>query len=133
MSGGLFVKSGLRKVLGLRFRQKSQDICGHETQSWVKHQSSLQGIRSRPGTQSYYDPYMIKWKMLMQKVTLNTGRKGRDEALEIKEEKKFLEFFKDLDKLRNITFPRAIVSLEGQFKEPILMVFGGGSVSCTSI
>ncbi len=54
----------------------------------------------------------------MQKVTLNAGRKGRDEALERKEEKKFLEFLKDLDKLRNITFPRAIVPLKDSLKNP---------------
>jgi hypothetical protein len=71
--------------------------------------------------------YMIKWKILTQKVTSEVGAKGWDKALEGKEEKKFLTPLRDLDVLRKIKIPRYIMHMEGQFKESTLLVFRDSS------
>jgi hypothetical protein len=62
-----------------------------------------------------------------EKVTLK-GKVGKWEcSLDPKEEGEFRAFFKDMDELRGIRFPRCVVPKEGQFRKPLLMVFGYGS------
>jgi hypothetical protein len=80
--------------------------------------------------QSQCDPlgllsvYMVKWKLLMRKVTLK-GKSGRWEfALDQEEEEEFRGLLRDRDELRKIRFPRCVFPLEGQFKKPLVLVFG---------
>ncbi len=84
--------------------------------------------------QSQYDPlgllsmYVVKWKLLMRKVTL----KGKDGNWETpldkeEEEEEFRQLLRDLKELREIRFPKCVQPLEGQFRRPMLLVFGDGS------
>jgi hypothetical protein len=67
--------------------------------------------------QRLFSVYMIKWKILTQKVTSEVGAKGWDKALKGKEEIEFLTLLRDLDVLRKIKIPRYIMHMDGQFKE----------------
>jgi hypothetical protein len=84
-------------------------------------------------TQSQYDPlgllsmYMVKWKLLMRKVTLKGKGGGWVSTLDQEEEEEFKGLLRDLNELRKIRFPRCMQPLEGQFKKPLLLVFGDGS------
>ncbi len=91
--------------------------------------------------QSQYDPlgllsvYMVKWKLLMRKVTLK-GKEGEWETpLDEEEEGEFRQLLQDLKELREIRFPRCVQPLEGQFMNPVLMAFGDGSreACCTLV
>jgi hypothetical protein len=83
--------------------------------------------------QSQYDPlgllsvYMVKWKLLMRKVMLKGKEGGWETPLDKEEEEEFRQLLRDLKELREIRFPRCVQPLEGQFKNPMLMVFGDGS------
>jgi hypothetical protein len=82
--------------------------------------------------QSLYDPlgllsgYMVKWKLLMWKVTLKGKNRGLESILEYEEEAEFRGLLRDMDELRKIRFPRCVSPLEGQFRKPLLLVFGDG-------
>jgi hypothetical protein len=78
---------------------------------------------------------MVKWKLLMRKVTLK-GKEGRWETpLDEEEEGEFRQLLQDLKELREIRLPRCVQPLEGQFMKPMLMVFGDGSreACCTLV
>ncbi len=51
------------------------------------------------------------------------------------EEDEFRKLLRDLNELREIRFPRCVQPLEGQFRKPLLMVFGDGSqeACCTLV
>ncbi len=90
--------------------------------------------------QSQYDPlgllsvYMVRWKLLMRKVTLKGKTGGWQSTLDPEEEEEFHGLLRDMDELRKIRFPRRVVTLEGQFKIPLLIVFGDGSrEACCSL
>jgi hypothetical protein len=70
---------------------------------------------------------MVKWKLLMRKVTLKGKEGGWETPLDKEEEEEFRQLLRDLKKLREIRFPRCVQPLEGQFKNPMLLVFGDGS------
>ncbi len=79
--------------------------------------------------QSQYDPlgllsvYMVKWKLLMRKVTLKGKEGGWETPLDKEEEEEFRQLLRDLMELREIRFPGCVHPLEGQFKNPMLLVF----------
>ncbi len=83
--------------------------------------------------QSQYHPlgllsvYMVKWKLLMRKVMLKGKEGGWETPLDEEEEGEFRQLLRDLKELREIRFPRCVQPLEGQFMNPVLMVFGDGS------
>ncbi len=83
--------------------------------------------------QSQYDPlgllsvYIVKWKLLMRKVTHKGKEGGWETPLDKEEEEEFRQLLRDLKELREIRFPRCVQPLEGQFKSPMLLVFGDGS------
>jgi hypothetical protein len=91
--------------------------------------------------QSQYDPlgplsvYMVRWKLLMRRVTLKGKGGGWESALGKEEEDEFRSLLRDLSDLRKIRFPRCVQPLKGQFKRPMLMVFGDGSreACCTLV
>ncbi len=69
--------------------------------------------------QSQYDPlgllsvYMVKWKLLMRKVTIK-GKEGNWETpLDKEEEEEFRQLLRDLKELREIRFPRCVQPLGG--------------------
>jgi hypothetical protein len=66
-------------------------------------------------------------KAAYEKVTLKGKTGGWESALDPEEEGDFRGLLRDKDELRNIRFLRCIVPLEGQFKNPLFMVFGDGS------
>jgi hypothetical protein len=78
---------------------------------------------------------MVKWKLLMRKVTLKGKEGGRETPLDKEEEEEFRQMLRDLKELREIRFPRCVQPLEGQFRNPVLMVFGDGSreACCTLV
>jgi hypothetical protein len=92
------------------------------------------------GGQSQYGPlgllsvFMVKWKLL-RKVTMKGKGGGWESALDKEEEEEFRILLCDLNKLRKIRFPWHVQPLEGQFKRPLLLVFGDGSreACCTLI
>ncbi len=91
--------------------------------------------------QSQYDPlgllsvYMVKWKLLMRKVTLKGKEGGWETPLDEEEEEEFGQLLRDLKELREIRSPRCMQPLEGQFKNPMLLIFGDGSreACCTLV
>ncbi len=91
--------------------------------------------------QSQYDPlgllsmYMVKWKLLMRKVTLKGKERNWETPLDKEEEEEFRQLLRDLKELREIRFPRCVQPLEGQFKRPMLLVFRDGSreACCTLV
>ncbi len=71
----------------------------------------------------------------MRRVTLK-GKGGRWESpLDKEEEDEFRKLLQDLSELREIRFPRCVQPLEGQFRRPLLMVFGDRSreACCTLV
>jgi hypothetical protein len=70
---------------------------------------------------------MVKWKLLMRKVTLKGKEGGWETPLDKEEEEEFRQLLRDLKELREIRFPRCVQPLEGQFRNPMLLVFGDGS------
>jgi hypothetical protein len=85
--------------------------------------------------QSQYDPlgllsvYMVKWKrvkwkLFMRKVMLKGKTGGWESALDREEEEEFRGLLRDLNELQKIRFFRCVCPLEGQFKKPLLLVFG---------
>jgi hypothetical protein len=87
--------------------------------------------------QSRYKPlgllsvYIVKWKLLMRKVTLKAKEGGWESPLDQEEETEFRSLLRDKVELRKIRFPRCVLPLEGQFKKPFLLVFRDGSqVAC---
>jgi hypothetical protein len=62
--------------------------------------------------QSQYDPlgllsvYIVKWKLLMRKVTLKGKEGGWESLLDKEEEEEFRQLLRDLKELREIRFPR---------------------------
>jgi hypothetical protein len=91
--------------------------------------------------QSQYDPlgllsvYIVKWKLLMRKVTLKGKEGGWESPLDKEEEEEFRQLLRDLKELREMRFPRCMQPLEGQFARPMLMVFGDRlrEVCCTLV
>jgi hypothetical protein len=153
MSGDLLEKGGeLRKVLGLRWDTQEDKICVdiklnygekvkgaylEEDAPLADPESALPQVITRRVlwrvAQSQYDPlcllsvYMMKWKLLMRKVTLKGKEGGWETPLDKEEEEEFRQLLQDLKELREIRFPRCVQPLEGQFKNPMLLVFGDGS------
>jgi hypothetical protein len=78
---------------------------------------------------------MVKWKLLMRKVTMKGKGGGWESALDKEEEEEFRILLCNLNELRKIRFPRRVQPLEGQFKRPLLLVFRDGSpeACCTLI
>jgi hypothetical protein len=80
--------------------------------------------------QSQYDPfgllsvYMVKWKLLMRKVTLKGKEGGWETPLDKEEEEEFRQLLRDLKELREIRFPRCVQPLEGQFRTPCCLFLG---------
>jgi hypothetical protein len=71
----------------------------------------------------------------MRKVTIK-GKEGNWETpLDKEEEEEFRQLLRDLKELREIRFPRCVQPLEGQFRRPLLLVFGDGSreACCTLV
>ncbi len=66
-------------------------------------------------------------KLLMRKVTLKGKEGGWETPLDKEEEEEFRQLLRDLKELREIRFPWCVQPLEGQFKNPMLLVFGDGS------
>jgi hypothetical protein len=160
MAGDPLEKGGeLRKVLGLRWDTQEDQICVdiklnygekvkgaylEEDAPLADPESALPQVITRRVlwrvAQSQYDPlgllsvYMVKWKLLMRKVT-SKGKEGSWETpLDREEENEFRQLLRDLKELREIRFPRCIQPLEGQFKKPMLLVFGDGSrEACCSL
>jgi hypothetical protein len=149
----------LRKVLGLRWDTQEDKICVdiklnygekvkgaylEEDAPLTDPESALPQVITRRVlwrvAQSQYDPlgllsvYMVKWKLLMRKVTLKGKEGGWETPLHKEEEEEFRQLLRDLKELREIRFPRCIQPLQGQFKNPMLLVFGDGSreACCTS-
>jgi hypothetical protein len=161
MSGDPLGEDGeLRKVLGLRWDTKRDEICvdiklnyGEKVKgAYLEEDAPLtdpesvlpQVITCRilwRVAQSQYDPlgllsvYMVRWKLLMRKVTLKGGGGRWESPLDKEEEDEFRQLLRDLNELREIRFPRCVQPLEGQFMRPILMVFGDGSCEacCTLV
>jgi hypothetical protein len=153
MSGNPLGKDGeLRKVLGLRWDTQRDEICVdiklnygekvkgaylEEDAPLTDPESALPQVITRRVlwrvAQSQYDPlgllsvYMVKWKLLMRKVTLKGKEGGWETLLDKEEEEEFRQLLRDLKELREIRFPRCVQPLEGQFANPMLMVFGDGS------
>jgi hypothetical protein len=150
----------LRKVLGLRWDTQKDEICAdiklnygekvkgaylEEDAPLADPESALPQVITRRVlwrvAQSQYDPlgllsvYMVKWKLLMRKVTLKAKEGGWETLLDEEEEEEFRQLLRDLKELREIRFPRCMQPLEGQFKNPVLMVFGDGSreACCTLV
>ncbi len=161
MSGDPLGEDGeLRKVLGLRWDTKRDEICVdiklnygekvkgaylEEDTPLSDPESALPQVITRRilwrVAQSQYDPlgllsvYMVRWKLLMRKVTLKGKGGGWESPLDKEEEDEFRQLLRDLNELRKIRFPRCVQPLEGQFVRPILMVFGDGSreACCTLV
>jgi hypothetical protein len=161
MSGDPLGKDGeLRKVLGLRRDTQRDKICVdinlnygekvkgaylEEDALLTDPESALPRVITRRVlwrvAQSQYDPlgllsvYMVKWKLLMRKATLKGKEGGWETPLDKEEEEEFRQLLRDLKELREIRFPRCVQPLEGQFKNPMLMVFGDGSreACCTLV
>jgi hypothetical protein len=133
----------LRKVLGLRWDTEEAEICvdvvlnygekvkGANTEEdapLADPASALPCLVTRKMlwrvAQGQYDPlgllsvYMVKWKLLMRKVTLK-GKSGEWESALDREEEEFRGLLWDLNELRKIRFPRCVRPLEGQFKRPL--------------
>ncbi len=60
----------------------------------------------------------------MRKVTLKRKSGGWESALDQEEEEEFKELLRGMNELQKIRFPRCVCPLEGQFKKPLLLVFG---------
>jgi hypothetical protein len=161
MSGDPLGKDGeLRKVLGLRWDTQRDEICvdiklnyGEKVKgAYLEEDAPLADPeRALPKViirrvlwrvaQSQYDPlgllsvYMVKWKLLMRKVTLK-GKEGDWETpLDKEEEEEVRQLLRDLKELREIRFPRCVQPLEGQFARLLLMVYEYGSreACCTLV
>jgi hypothetical protein len=77
---------------------------------------------------------MVGWKLLMRRVTVKGKSEGWESTLGPEEEKEFWALLRDMNRIRKIRSPRSITLKEGQFKRPILMVFGNGSrEACCSL
>ncbi len=146
MSGDPLGRDGeLRKVLGLRWDTQREEICVdiklkvkgaylEEDAPLTDPESSLPRVITGRVlwrvAQSQYDPlgllsvYMMKWKLLMGKVTLKGKEGGWETPLDKEEEEEFRQLLLDLKELREIRFPRCMQPLEGQFTNPMLTVFG---------
>jgi hypothetical protein len=161
MSGDPLGKDGeLRKVLGLRWDTQRDEICVdiklnygekvkgaylEEDAPLTDPESALPQVITRRllwmVAQSEYNPlgllsvYMVKWKLLMRKVTLKGKEGGWETPLDMEEEEDFRQLLRDLRELREIRFPRCVQPLEVQFTKPMLMVFGDGSreACCTLV
>jgi hypothetical protein len=161
MSGDPLGEGGeLRKVLGLRWDTQKDEICvdvklnyGEKVKGaylekdapLADPESALPQVITRRVlwrvAQSQYDPlgllsvYMVKWKLLMRTVTLKGKEGGWETPLDKEEEEEFRQLLRDLKELREIRFPRCVQPLEGQFRNPMLMVFGDGlrEACCTLV
>jgi hypothetical protein len=153
MSGDTLEKGGeLRKVLRLKWDTQKDEICVdiklnygekvkgaylEEDAPLADPDSALPQVITRRVlwrvAQSQYDPlgllsmYMVKWKLLMRKVTLKGKEGGWETLLDKEEEEEFRQLLRDLKELREIRFPRCVQPLEGQFRYPMLFVFRDGS------
>jgi hypothetical protein len=153
MSGDLLEEGGeLRKVLGLRWDTQEDEICVdiklnyglkvkgaylEEDAPLADPESALPQVITRRVlwrvAQSQYDPLgllsvsMVKWKLLMRKVTLKGKEGGWETTLDKEEEEEFRQLLRDLKELREIRFPRCVQPLERQFRNPMLLVFGDQS------
>jgi hypothetical protein len=157
MAGDPLEEGGeLRKVLGLRWDTQEDNICLdiklnygekvkgaylEEEAPLTDPESALPQVITRRVlwrvAQSQYDSlgllsvYMVKWKLLMRKVTLKGKEGGWEAPLDKEEEEEFRQLLRDLKELREI---RCVQPLEGQFKNPMLLVFGDGSrVACCTL
>ncbi len=90
--------------------------------------------------QSQYNPfgllsvYKVKRKLLRRKITLSGKVEGWESVLDSEEEGELRSLLRDMDELRKTRFHRSVIPLEGQFKIPILMMFGDGSrEACCSL
>jgi hypothetical protein len=159
MSGDPLGEGGeLRKVLGLRWDTQKDEICvdiklnyGEKVKgAYLEEDAPLANPESalpqvitrrvlRRLAQSQYDPlgllsvYMVKWKLLMRKGKGKEG--GWETPLDQEEEEEFRQLLRDLKELREIRLPRCVQPLEGQLRNPMLMVFGDGSreACCTLV
>jgi hypothetical protein len=121
----------------LNYREKVKGAYLEEDAPLTDPESALPRIITRRVlwrvAQSQYDPlgilsvYMVKWKLLMRKVTLKGKEGGWETPLDKEEEEEFRQLLRDLKELREIRFPRWVQPLEGQFRNPMLLVFGDGS------
>jgi hypothetical protein len=128
MSGDLLGEGGeLRKVLGLRWDTQKDEICmdiklnygekvkgayQEEDAPLADPESALPQVIKRRVlwrvAQSQYDPlgllsvYMVKWKLLMRKVTLKGKEDGWETPLDKEEEEEFRQMLRDLKELREI-------------------------------
>jgi hypothetical protein len=150
----------LRKVLGLRWDTQRDEICVdiklnygekvkgaylEEDAPLADPESALPQIITRRilwrVAQSQCDPlgllsvYMVRWKLLMKKVTLKGKGGGWESPLDKEEEDEFRQLQMDLNELHEIRCPRCVQPLEGQFARPLLMVFGDESreACCTLV
>jgi hypothetical protein len=149
----------LRKVLGLRWDTERDEICfdiklnyGEKVKgAYTKEDAPLTDPESTLPfrvtrrilwrvAQSQYNPlgllslYIVKWKLLMRKVTLKGKNGGWESVLDQEEEEEFRGLLQDMDELRKIRFPRCVCPLEGQFKKSLLLVCGDGSrEACCSL
>ncbi len=159
MSGDQLGEGGeLRKVLRLRWDTQKDEICVdiklnygekvkgaylEEDAPLANPESVLPQVITRRVlwrvAQSQYNPlgllsvYMVKWKLLMRKVTLKGKEGGWETPLDKEDE--FRQLLRDLKELREIRFPWCVQPLEGQFRNPVLTVFGDGSreACCTLV
>ncbi len=136
----------LRKVLRLRWDTQQDEICVdiklnygekvkgaylEEDAPLTDPESALPQVITRRVlwrvAQSQYDllgllsVYMVKWKLLMRKMTLKGKEGGWESPLDKEEEEEFRQLLRDLKELREIRFPRCMQPLEGQFARPMLM------------
>jgi hypothetical protein len=74
--------------------------------------------------QSQYDllgllsVYMVRWKLLMRRVTLKGKVGGWESPLDKEEEDEFRRLQRDLNDLREIRFPRCVQPLEASSENP---------------
>ncbi len=150
----------LRKVLGLRRDTEKDEICVDVKLNYGEKVKGAYLEEDAPSSnpesalpqvitcrilwrvaQSQYDPlgllsvYMVRWKLLMRRVTLKGKGGGWESPLDKEEEDEFRNLLRDLNDLCEIRFPRCVQPLEGQFWKPLIMVFGDGSreACCTLV
>ncbi len=80
--------------------------------------------------QGQYDPlallgaYMIRWKLLMRRITLMNPTGGWDAPVGQEAMDTFIELVADMKQLRHLRFPRCLRPREPEFSKPMLLVFG---------
>jgi hypothetical protein len=70
--------------------------------------------------------YMVRWKLLMRKVTLKGKEGGWESLLDKEEEDKIRQLLRDLKELREIRFPRCVQPWRGSSRGPCWWSSGMG-------